>query len=117
MFKNILFVSFAFCSSCWATYWDFAMKPNMNSDHLIPTKIISNYLEKYFINKNVFVVIYSAAASEDQREVQQDSISGLTQSAIAMKFSFEIMTKPTEEEFKFRSAFSLIMVDNSIAFR
>lgn len=117
MLKNIFIVTFAFGLSSRIIYGEFTVRPHVKCDHSIPARIITNYLKKYFIDKSLFVVISTAATSEDQREVQQDSITCLTQSVTALEFSFQIMTKPTEEEFKFRSSFSLILIDDSIAFR
>lgn len=117
MLNKIVYAVLIFWLGFPPAYGKFIFQPRINSDHLIPARIISNYLGKYFIKKNIFVSIYSTATFVDEHQKQQDLITTLTQSLNAMKFSFEIATEPTDQEFKFRSAFNLLLVDDSEAFR
>lgn len=98
--KSILIVlSSLLCINC-----NLLLQRTKKENNIIPTEIVNSYLHEYFIDKRIFVSIYSSTTNEEQSYLQEDLITNLLSHTKRSNFSYNnwnSIYQPQRENKKF----------------
>lgn len=83
----------------------------------IPFEIITNYLYKYFHQKQIYFAIASMASYAEQKQFQEDLITKLMLAPRFGHFSFNFLDKIDPLQRTNRNTFNLIFVDGIISLK
>lgn len=86
-----------------------------DNDEIILTEIVSNYLYKYFINKDLFLSIVSSLSSLEKMHLHEDISSNLMVHSKLTNFSYSISNGIDEMQPGNMNSFNLILIDKSVS--
>lgn len=106
---SLLLISFL-CVDC-SQYLLKNLEIANDSDAIIPLEIITNYLYKYFYQRQVYFMIAFMSSNVEQTYFQEDLITKLIRGPKFGNFSFNCLYQLDQEQRGNQNAFNLIFVD------
>lgn len=94
----------------------FQLKPPRNEESVKVAQIIINFMEKYFVNKNIFLSILHTPEDSKLNTFQNDLILNLVTNTSNPAFSFSVMEKPQNIEQKYKKALTILLIPDAASF-
>lgn len=109
---TIVLIFFCVCVKCNVLLHNNLITTDIDKT-VIPTEIISNYLQKYLSCDEVFLSISLTSPNDDREYFQEDLISNLVVNSKLENFSYNILNKVDQSRRGNRNVFNLVFIDRS----
>lgn len=86
---------------------------SMSNEHIILSDILSEYIKKYLADEQMFISVDLASSKKDQNYFQGDFFGNLFNDQHLTEFTHNIFNNVNNPTFDRRTAFNLILIDDS----
>lgn len=110
-FIVVSMICFAVIQSAPALHRD--LEPPKSHETNVITEILSNYLERYFGQRQAFISFALSSVKIERKFVQENLVSELVTNPKLANFSYNILNKVDQSQGENKRVFNLIFVDGS----
>lgn len=111
---RIIYFYSVFCASfALNSYEPFHIELSKSNKKVILSEILTNFLIKYFSDKDIFVTIILEPLHEEQQCFQQDLFVDLFDNPALTEFAYSILDQLDSAIRDHRNAFNLIIIENN----
>lgn len=113
---GIFFAIFLLCIEClWCSSINSVVKKQVTDENVILRKIIINFLEKYFIDEQIYVSLLHLPCEKEQNQFQCDVLQDLYIDLEVAGFTYNVLNRLYNTTQGNRNSFNLVMVEDCAA--
>lgn len=113
-FQLLTLLFIIYVSLVLSSHNNFKIEQSVSDESVILGGIITNYLIKYFSDEQIFIsFILESSQSNQMNDFEEDFFENLFDDPVLTGFAYNILEKLDNEIHGHRSAFHLILIDNS----